>query len=374
MLFYTINDVVLLVWAAIFCFYKPSKVKNLIFVILSFTQLFVLMAFRTGIGFDYEMYVTGFNNMNSTGFSSLVYKDWETGFIVLTKLIGMTGLNADWYILILSLIAIVPAALFIYKHSVMPWVSTLLYVNLFLFFMSMNFLRQMIALSLLMLAWHFMKNNKFLFFAAIILFASLFHQTVLIMIPVYVLVKVKPGIKELLLYGYLLLWFYLASTNLIELITTIFHEEYSDSIFIKQGVSLIYAILPLFITVVSFLLVKTETINITNENKYLINLSFIGSIMMLTMAKHSIIERLSYYFLIFTILLVPVIFQSLRAKGIRYQFASGRTINLTSEKTRTALAITFLLLTFALSFVHFYFGLGENAHGAANYQFHMISF
>lgn len=364
----------LLVWAAIFCFYKPSKVKNMIFVILAFTQLFVLMAFRFDIGFDYDMYTIGFRNMQSTGFSTLVYKDWETGFIVLTKLIGLLGVDYDWYILILSLIAIIPTAFFIYKHSKMPWVSTILYVNMFIFFMQLNFLRQMIALSLVMLAWHFMKNNKFLFFFAIILFASLFHQTVLLMIPVYFLVKMKPGLKELLVYGFLLLWFYVASTSLFELITSFFHEEYNDSVFIKEGVSFVYAILPLFITVVSFLLVKTGTINLTDENKYLVNLSFIGTIMMVTMAKHSIIERLSYYFLIFTILLVPVIYQSLKTKGIQYSTASGKAIKVSSKAGRTALAVSFLVMVFALSLLHFYFGLNENAHGALEYQFRMVSF
>lgn len=340
----------------------------MIFVLLAFSQLFLISAFRYDIGFDYQMYATGFQNMRATGFESLTYKDWETGFIIFTKLLGLIpGMDYVWYMIILSFIAIFPAAIFIYKNSKMPWLSTVLYVNMFMFFMTMNFLRQMIAVSLLMLAWHFMKRKKFIIFAIIIVFASFFHQTVLVMIPVYFLVKMKPAVRELLIYGFILLWFYTASTNIFDLVTTFFHEEYRNSVFIDEGVSFVYAILPVFITVIAFLMIKTGTVNLTNENKYLTNLSFIGTLMMVTMSKHSIIERLSYYFIIFMILLVPVIYQSLKTNGIKYTTSGERTIDLTSAKSRKIVSVIFLLLVLGLSNLHFYYGLFDHAHGAAEY-------
>ncbi len=366
--FFTIINAILLGLAALLCFHKPSRSKNLIFLLLAFSMLFVLMAFRKGVGYDYNMYAVGFRNMASTGFETLSYMDWEFGFVLFTKLLGIIpGMDYQWYMIILSVLAILPAVIFIYKNSSMPWLSTILYVNLFMYFMSMNFLRQMIAVSLLMLAWHFLKHNKFIWYAVIIVFASFFHQTVLFMIPVYLLVKMKPNLKELLIYGFFLLWFYTASTNLLGLVMNFYHEEYKGSIFIVEGVSFVYAILPLFLTITAFLLVKTETINLTNENKYLINLTLIGTIMMVTMSKHSIIERLSYYFIIFMMLLAPVIFRSLKTKGIHYTTAGERTIDWTSPKARTLLSVGFLVLVLALSYLHFYYGLNENAHGLKEY-------
>ena len=368
LLFYTISNALILLWAAILCFRNPSRSKNLIFVLLAFSQLFLLSAFRMDIGFDYQMYAIGYRNMTSSGFETLTYLDWETGFILFTKLLGfIPGMDYQWYFIILSLIAILPAAIFIYKNTEIPWISTVLYINMFMFFMTMNFLRQMIAVSIVMLAWHFMKHNKFIPYALLIVFASFFHQTVLILIPVYFLVKMKPAMRALLIYGFILLWFYTASTNLFDLITTMFHEEYRDSVFIQQGVSFVYAILPVFITVTAFILIKTETINLTNENKYLTNLTFIGTLMMVTMSKHSIIERLSYYFIIFMLLLVPVIYQSLKTKGIKYTTSGEKTIDLTSPASRKVTSCIFLILVLALSYLHFYYGLADNAHGAANY-------
>lgn len=336
---------------------------------IAFSQLFLIMAFRNQIGYDYNMYAVGFRNMSAAGFSNLNYKDWEHGFNILTKLIGLIpGIDYDFYMVILSVIAIVPTAIFIYKNSKVPWISTILYVNMFIYFMSMNFLRQMIAISILYLAWECMKKKRFILYALLIIAASFFHQTILIMLPVYFLVKMSPGIKELIMYGFILLWFYAASTNAIELVTSFYHEEYTNSIFVKEGVSLIYAILPIIIVACAFILSKAKTIELSKENKYLINLSLIGAIMMLTMSKHSIIERLSYYFIPFMILLVPVIYKSLKTRGFRYKFESGVEIDLTSKKSKLIISMCFLVGILLLSYFHFYFGLHENAHGAEKYS------
>ncbi len=369
LLFYTINELLLLLWAYLFCMRKPSKVKNAVFLCLAFGQLLTLMVLRNQIGNDYNMYAVGFRQMTEDGFTNLTYQDWEIGFVLLTKLLGMILPNYLWYFGVLSLFAIVPAAVFIARNSEIPWLSTILYVNLFVFFMEMNFLRQMIAVSLVMLAWSFMKRNKFIPFALVILFASLFHQTVLVLLPVYLLVKMKPGIKELVIYGYFILWFYMASDGFVNILTNFYHEEYKESIFITRGLSFTYAIFPVAVTVIAFVLAKLGTINVTHENKYLINLSLIGTLLMVTMSKHSIIERLSYYFIIFLLLLAPLTARSLSAKGISATLSSGRTIVLTSEKQKRLLAVGFILLILVLSYVHFYYGLFQHAHGAVPYDF-----
>lgn len=368
MLFYTINNLLILVWAALFCFYKPSQKKNLIFIIFAFTQLGIISILRYHIGFDYNMYAAGYNFMYEDGFSTLQYKDWEIGFVFLTKILGFVLPNYIWYMGFLVFITLVPAAIFIYKNSEMPWVSTVLYVNLFLFFMTMNFLRQSIALSLIMLSWHFMKRNKFIPFAIIVIIASLFHQTSLIMFIVYFLVKMKTTIKEIIVYLYLLLWFYISSTGFINLITSFVHEEYSNSVFIREGLSFIYAILPVAVVLVAFWLVKINTIVFDREVQYIINMSLICAILSITMSKHSILERLTYYFTIFLIILVPIIYQSIKTNGIKFSIGSNKVLELCSEKEKKITAVVFLVLVLVLSYFHMYYGLAENAHGVMPYE------
>lgn len=367
MLFYTINNVLILLWAAIFCFHKPSKKKNLIFIIISFTQLLIVSILRYQIGYDYNMYAVGFRFMQEDGFAIMSYKDWETGFVFISKLLGLIFPNFLYYIGFFAVVTLVSAAVFIYKNSEVPWISTVLYVNVFLFFMTMNFIRQAVALSLVMLAWHFIKRNKFWPFLIIILIASLFHQTVLIMIPLYFMVKMKVGLKELIVYAYLLLWFYISSTGFINIITSFFHEEYSGSVFITKGISLVYAILPVVITIIAFFLSKASSLNLTTENKYLINFTLITSLFSITSSRHSIIERLSFYTLIFMVLLVPVMYKSIRQNGFSFEITASKTIAVKTEKQKKIASVVVLLVILTVSYLSFYYGLSENAHGVVPY-------
>ncbi len=367
MLIYHLNNILILIWAVIFCFRKPSKKKNLIFIILAFSQLLAISIFRYKIGYDYNMYAVGEFNMQMDGFGTLQYKDWEIGFVLLTKVLGLFLPNFYYYMAFFAVISIVPAAIFIYKNSKMPWVSTILYVNTFIFFMTMNFIRQAVALSLVMLSWHFIKKKQFFKFLVIILFASLFHQTVLIMIPIYFLVKMKIRPQGMIIYAYFLLIFYISSTDLINILTKFLHEEYNRSIFVTEGISLVYALLPTAIAIIAFLLSK-YTINMNDENKYLINMTIITGLFFITAIRHGIIERLSYYTLIFTILLVPEIYLSIKEKGFCITEKGAKKLAQSSEKKKQITAAIFLITTLGVSYFSFFYGLSENAHGVVPYS------
>lgn len=368
MTLYIINNILILVWAALFCFHKPSKKKNLIFIVLSFAQLLFLAVMRTHIGNDYDMYAGGFYQMELQGFSRMSYKDWEIGFVFITKVLTAIMPNHLFYMGFWSIVCILPVGIYIYKYSKIPWLSVMMYINMFIFFMEMNFVRQAIAIVFVMWAWHFMKENRFIPFAVLIVIASLFHQTVLIMLIVYFWIKMKPGMKALLAYGYLLLCFYIASSGLFNLITRFFHEEYNNSIFITTGVSAMYSILPVVVALVGFVLYQVGTIRPTRENKYLVNLGLLNALIMITMSRHAILERLSYFTLIFVILLIPVIVSSLKENGIEVSWGENKSLILTSDKQKTILAIAVGGFIFILSWIVFIYGMMNSAHGVIPYH------
>lgn len=313
MLIYHINNLLIIAWALIFCLKNPSKKKNLIFLSLSFLQLFLISTFRFDIGYDYQMYFEGFIRMGMEGFDTIKYMDWEIGFNIYTKLIAMFTTNEKVFFAITALICLVPTAWFIFKNSKNVWLSTLLYINLSFFYCSMNFLRQSIAISILLFAWHFLKKKKFIPFAIILVIASLFHVTVLIMLPMYFLVNMKPSLKTVLIYCYALLFFFISSSGFINLITDIFHAEYKESQFITQGLPFIYSIIPVLFVVAATLFAK-ELMKINPNNKYLINILYFAAFWMVIMSKHSLLERFSYYPYIFMIVLVPDIIEAIRDK------------------------------------------------------------
>ncbi|MEG0691600.1 MAG: EpsG family protein [Oscillospiraceae bacterium] len=274
------------------------------FLLASYFQIFILSYFRVHIGYDYDMYAEGFLKMGIKGFSTLEYLDWEYGFNLYTKLIASISNNQTIYFGITALICLIPVAIFIYRNSKMIWLSTLLYVNLSFFYCTMNFLRQSIAIGLSLIAWEFLKKRKFLLFTLIILVASTFHSTVLILLPVYFIVNCKPKVQTELLYCYGLLFFYISSDGFIDLLTDVFHSDYKDSIFIREGLPFVYALIPIAILILT-LCYKEKLIAFDSNNKYLIQMLYLSVFFMIIMSRHAILERLSYYSYSYVILLLP---------------------------------------------------------------------
>lgn len=369
MLIYHLNNLLILIWAAIFCFHKPSKNKNLIFIFLSFGQLYLLTTFRLGIGYDYNMYAQAFIDLQTQDFWNFTYYDWEYGFILLTKLLGMILPSYTSYYAIIALITLIPVAIFIYQNTEKVWLGTFMYINFFLFFMQMNFIRQAIAVSITLFAWQFIRKKKFFKFTLVILIASLFHTTVLVMIPFYFITKLRPTGKQVIFYGYALTVFYFSSMGIINLVTKVFHQEYNNTQFILEGISLIYTVVPIIILI--FTMINAEKIlKINPDNRYVISMVFAGTFFMIIMARHSILERFSYYFFIYIALLVPELISSVEKYGF------GRVKNhailpdetpIEDVKRFKSQSRVLTTVIFVLSYALFTFGMYESAHGVIPY-------
>lgn len=386
MLIYALNIGLIVVWALAFFTTAPKTWKKILFIVLSFLQMFLISTFRWHIGNDYQMYAEGFLKMGIKGFSTLEYLDWEYGFNIYTKIIAYFTNNPKIYFGITALICLVPAAIFIYRNSKIPWLSTLLYVNLSFFYCTMNYLRQSMAIAFTLVAWEFMKKRKFLPFLAIILFAATFHNTVLIMIPIYFIVALKPKIQLILLYCYGLLWFYISSEGFINIITDFFHSEYKNSVFIKEGLSFIYSLIPIAILVVAYLY-KEQLLKQNVLNKYYINTLFLATFLMIIMSKHAILERFSYYPYAYVILLVPEIVLAIKSiydnralKLEQGEITQAPTFD--AEKAKSSItcgsdmgikiAISAVLLVVLVTTAYNFLGMfaGESGiHGVFPYQF-----
>lgn len=369
MLIYHLNNLLILLWAAIFCFHKPSKPKNLIFLFLAFGQLYMLTVFRFSIGFDYNMYAQAFIDLQTQDFWNFTYYDWEYGFVLLTKLLGIILPSYTSYFAVIALITLIPVAVFIYQNTEKVWLGTFMYICFFLFFMQMNFLRQAIAVSISLFAWQFIRKKKFFKFVLVILIASLFHSTVLVMIPFYFITKMRPTGKQVIFYGYALTIFYFSSMGIINLVTKFFHQEYNNTEFILEGISLVYVVVPIIILV--FTMINADKmLKLKPDNRYVISMVFAGTFFMVIMARHSILERFSYYFFIYIALLVPELISSVEKYGFGRIKNNAMLPDETPPENIKAFkkqSVILTLVIFVLSYALFTYGMSENAHGVTPY-------
>ena len=369
MYIYYFNILLIIIWALTFL--RIKKFGKLIFISLCFIQMFLISLFRYGIGFDYNMYRVAFFRMGMDGFSKISYLDWEWGFNLYTKLIVHFTKDPNIYFGITAFICLIIVAWFIYKYSSMPWLSVLLYVNLAFFYLTMNFLRQSMALSISLLSWQFLKKRKLIPFLLIIFIASTFHTTALIMIVVYFIVNMKPSANLLLLYGYGLLFLYIISDNIITLITNRFHEEYKGSVFLLHGLSFMYSIIPILFLIIAIIF-KDKMLRTNDDNKFLLNMVFFSSFWLIAMSKHMILERMSYYTYIYIILFVPEFINCIKYYYDKNFKIGTRLRNLTKfyriilKPSNWAIcSILIIIFVYGLSIMH----TGTNgAHGVFPYK------
>lgn len=360
---YLLNEALMLVWGFLFLYLmKSSRTGRWCFVTAAFLQMFLLACLRYRIGFDYDMYAQGFVLMNREGFTTLRYLDWEPGFVLLTKVIGLFTNQISLYMGILAAICLIPWAWLIYRYSPCPGISVLLFLNLYFLYLNMNFLRQAIAISITLFAWPFLKERKFWRFSAIIVLASLFHTTALVLLPVYLLLCIRPGGGLFLFYAYILLFFYISSEGILNLLTMVFHQEYANSIFL-QGIPYLYALVPLVLLILLYVF-RNQMMQINSYNRYLIGLQFFAVFCMVMMTRHAILERLSYYAYAYSVLAVPELLHSLKP---RQQLRPGMaTQRISLEKQEVRYAVVFLAVVI-LTCVHHLLGLAGNVHGVVPY-------
>ena len=302
---------------SLICFNKSTKnnvypqVLKSVFLSVCFLLLFVYSAVRANIGYDYLMYHRGFLQMGADGFASIAYLDWELGFTVLTKAIYLLTKNIHVYMAIIAAVCLAGPFYVIYRYSKAVWLSVLLYINLYFFYCTFNFLRQSIAISIALFAYTALINRKFWQYAALIMFAALFHQTVLILLPVYFIVNFKPSLKIPLLYAYGVLWVFIASNATLDIIMDFIDSDYRQSVFLTKGLDYIHVVIPTLIIGCGIFFVlkcaKSKN-NDADPDKIIIiqtNLMYFSYFWICVMLRHALFERLSYYTYIYVILYIP---------------------------------------------------------------------
>ena len=355
--------------------WNRERLKKLSYLLLTFLPMFVLLVVRFHIGYDYDMYMEGFYRMAIDGFSSLSYLDWEPGFVLFSKIVASFTLNLAVYFGIIGAFCLFSAARFIYSYSSKTWLSVILFVNLYFFYLDMNFLRQAMAISIGLFAWSFLKRRKLLPYIGVVLLAACFHTTALIMLLFYPIVKIKPAIKQVLFYCYALLCFFLISDGLMNLVTHIFHQEYQNSVLL-DSMSLIYAIIPV-LAVICAMIWREQLLAASKSNQGLIALAFLTAFFTLIMTRSAILERMSNYSLFYLILLIPEMITAIEKFGANHKFNRNHpTTQVSKSRMKEQLSIVpyswqsklATAIVLLITYCYNWYGMMVNVHGVFPYQ------
>lgn len=162
---------------------KRQELLNTVLLTGIFTVLFALSALRIGIGNDYWVYRDNFLHIIS-GDTKVSY---EIGFKVLVKVLqGLFGF--DNYRIVFAVMAFLTSLFFvkgIFDNTDWFAMSFFLFMANGFYFMSFSNVRYYFVLAVCTYAMRFLFEKKYFKFVFWIVFASLFHKSVLVVIPVY---------------------------------------------------------------------------------------------------------------------------------------------------------------------------------------------
>ncbi|MCM1054448.1 MAG: EpsG family protein [Bacteroides sp.] len=348
---------------------------------ICFLQCALISAVRYRVGYDYSMYAIGFFKMVIKGFSKMSYLDWEIGYILLNKIVGMFTAQPGAIMVVTTVLILSGPAYLIARYSKNVYLSVFLYVNFYLFYLDMNYLRQALAMSVMCFAYGFLRDKKFWRFLLLVIIASTFHFTALYMIPVYFVSLLKINSRTLLLYLFGLFYYFMLSDELLKFVLSRFHAEYLNSQFIRYGLNPRYGVYPLILTLAA-VIVAYYVKNIPRTLELSIHLTLMMGFWQVVMTKHMLFERFSYYTMLFVVLAVPealLAFKGQLKAGLKEKYVSSargdeRKKRLAARKAKRKTAAVMYSVTAAiavLAFVHNMIGLiipEKGAHGVLPYQ------
>lgn len=170
------------------------------FLLFSCLSVIIFQGLRDfSVGVDLQVYIPAFNNIGksvSLTFKSLVYNNFEPGYIVYNKIVYLLGFDERAFLFITVIIIQVPIFYTIYKYSEKELISVLTYFAIANFIMTFSGLRQAMAMSMCFFAYKYILDKKFVHYIVIIVIAALFHTSALLCLILYPLYYFKIDAKR----------------------------------------------------------------------------------------------------------------------------------------------------------------------------------
>lgn len=258
--------------------------------ILYFLCVFLcfIASFRYETGGDWPGYYSIYNGVPIVWKNFLRYIDTnriEKGFLLLVYLIKKFGLDKQ-YLFIFSttfaFITMLKALKMIFKKNITAWkIFLTLYFGQLYFYKDFIIMRQSIAASLALLGVAYFLEDKIKKFVLCIFLGFLFHKSILAVLPIIILSKIKLKRNQMLLILLIVLMMYFLKIPYLKILVMKIHPEFPKRYLqnFNFDKSQLFFIFWFLILLLSTLYRKnTRNIYINKKNIYLKNIYFFSLI------------------------------------------------------------------------------------------------
>ncbi|MBE5828367.1 MAG: EpsG family protein [Butyrivibrio sp.] len=291
-----------------------KRAVNALMIASIFVVLTLLAALRLEVGNDYGTYVVTCHEIFQRG-----YVVTEPGFNFVVRVLYTLSGKED-YLLMFGVFAAAIVAVFLKvlreQTQSFAW-AFFMFMTMGLYYRSFNTVRYYFALALATFAIRYLVdiNRENIFrFLLVILFASLFHKSVLIVIPMYLIARIpwkKWALIPLAVFGVAAA---LLRNQIMEIALKLY-PSYNDTVYIEEAHTVIENAAPimgcLFMIFISIICYK-EAIKDRADNRMYLNMNIMAVALYLSCFWLPLVTRFAYYLTTVQILLIPNIICSIR--------------------------------------------------------------
>lgn len=277
---------------------KPNTWLTAI-VMATFT---VIAGLRNNIG-DTFFYMHSYRLSDFTWDEVMAGKD--IGFGILQMILKSFTEDPQLLIFITAAVTNILIVYVLYKYSRLFELSIYIYITSGLYIVSMNGVRQFLASAIAFAATKFLFEGSWKKYFLIVGFASLFHGSALILIPIYYIVRRKAWTSSTLvlltLSVILIIGYGVISDVIFSAIADTHYSEYQN---FKEGGANIIRVAISAIPLVLAYIGRHKLREIFPFGDYVVNMSLLNFIVMAVATQNWIFARFTIYFGLYNVLLI----------------------------------------------------------------------
>ena len=284
---------------------------NSLSLLAVFTILFLLSALRMEVGNDYETYVDTFHEIYVGG-----YVVTEPLFNAVVKILYELS-GGENYLLVFAVFAFVTIWIFLkamYDQTENYPLAFFLFMTLGIYFRTFNTVRYYFVLAITLYSFRYIFRKEYGKFILLIGFAALFHKSVLVVIPIYLIanMKWKKWHVAVLSIGAVTM---VVCQDLIMKIALELYPSYKDTIYLQTETGLagnLMSILRCVAVLVLALVCYKDSWKKDERNQIYIKLNFLAVLLYLCGSFLPLVGRIGYYLITCQIMLIPAILGSIK--------------------------------------------------------------
>ncbi|MFV1456172.1 capsular biosynthesis protein [Bacillus mycoides] len=281
-----------------FVMLKPSR----LLILMATTSLVLVSGLRNNIGDTYfymhAYKVTDFNWEN-------VQDSKNIGFSILQMILQMYTSDPQVLIFVTALITNILIVAVLYKYSRMIDLSLYVYIASGMYLVSMNGVRQYLTAAIIFAATKYILDGNWKKYFLIVLFASTFHQSALVLIPIYFVVRRKAWSTITFILLFLAVLIVIGFNQFAEIFfATIGDTQYGHYKDFQEGGANVLRVAVDATPLILAFIGRHKLRELFPQSDYIVNMSLLGLIFMIISTQNWIFARFSIYFGLYQLILI----------------------------------------------------------------------